>query len=261
MKKLDTLEFEREGRIAIIHLNRPDAANAFNYQLSSELYYVAKICDNDPDIKAVVLTGKGRFFSAGGDVKEMASFGDEVGVSMKRNADEFHNAISTFARMKAPLIIAVNGLAAGAGFSLSISGDIVLASSTSEFLMAYTKAGLSPDGSSSYYVPRLIGLRRAQELMLTNRQLSADEALDWGLITEVVEPEQLMDRAMVMANMLAEGSLGANAAVKKLLLCTFDNGLETQMELEGREICERAKSPDGQEGFAAFAARRKPEFL
>ena len=126
--------------------------------------------------------------------------------------------------------------------------------------MAYTKAGLSPDGSSSYYLPRIVGMRRAQDLMLTNRMLSAEEAMEWGLVTRIVSSDQLMEEALKIANDLEEGSLGSHAAVKKLLLSSFNNTLETQMELEGREISRRAMSPDGREGITAFTEKRAPKF-
>ncbi|MEL7129124.1 MAG: enoyl-CoA hydratase-related protein, partial [Pseudomonadota bacterium] len=136
----------------------------------------------------------------------------------------------------------------------------VISSEAASFVMAYTKSGLSPDGSSSYFLPRLIGLRRTQELMLTNRALTASEALSWGLITEIVPPDALMKRAEAVAASLAGGSNSANAAVKKLLLVSFDNGLETQMELEGRQISASASSPDGLEGISAFVDKRAPNF-
>jgi len=260
MEKLKTLTFEIQNRVAIIALNRPNAANGVNSDFARELSGLAKTCDQNADIRAVIVTGNGKFFCAGGDIKEMASHENNMSRNVKALADSFHMAISTFSRMAKPVIIAVNGMAAGAGFSLAISGDIVIASEKAAFVMAYTRAGLSPDGSSSYFLPRLIGLRRAQELMLMNRQLSANEALDWGLVTEVVAADQLMPRAMEIAATLAAGSAGANAAVKKLLLCSFQNGLETQMEIEGREISARAQSPDGREGIAAFVEKRKAEF-
>ena len=260
MRELKFLEFVIVDRVALIKLNRPKAANGMNYQLATELAYVAKLCDHDNTVKAVVITGNGSFFSAGGDIKEMTSYGEQVGRKIKELADSVHMAISTFAGMKAPVITAVNGMAAGAGFSLAITGDIVIASKNAAFVMAYTKAGLSPDGSSSYYLPRLVGIRRAQELMLTNKQLTADQAYEWGLVTEVVESDDLMDRAMHMAKIFADGPAQANAAVKKLLLCSFNNNLETQMELEGREISACAESNDGREGVSAFVAKRKPVF-
>lgn len=126
--------------------------------------------------------------------------------------------------------------------------------------MAYTKAGLSPDGSSSYYLPRLVGVRRAQELMLTNRTLSAEEALQWGLINEVVDGAQLVERADALANQIASGAKQSNAAVKKLLLATYDNAIEDQMALEATLIAENADGPDGREGIDAFLNKRAPNF-
>ena len=260
MSDYETIKFELKGRIATITLNRPDAANGLNAKMASELAHSAGQCKSDPNIRAVILTANGRFFCAGGDIKEMASHGDNVGIEIKSLADDLHVAISQFARMDAPLIIAVNGMAAGAGFSLAVSGDLVLASEKAGFMMAYTNAGLSPDGSSSYFLPRLIGLRRTQELMLTNRKLSADEAQDWGLINEVVPADELLNRAMELAERLATGALKSHAAIKKLLLLSHENSLEDQMELEGKFISGCAVSPDGREGISAFTQKQKPDF-
>ena len=254
-----SIAFEQSGPIARITLNRPDAANGMNDALLRELADAAKRCDV-PGVKVVILTGAGRFFSAGGDLKAMAASTLGPGAFVKGIADDLHKAISTFARMDAVLIVAVNGVAAGAGFSLAVSGDLVLASSSASFTMAYTRAGLSPDGSSSYYLPRLVGIRRTQELMLTNRKLSAQEAADWGLINEVVDGTELAARADELATQIASGSGTSQSAVKKLLLSTFDNGLEVQMELEGRLIGANADAPDGREGIDAFLNKRAPNF-
>lgn len=162
--------------------------------------------------------------------------------------------------MDAPLIVAVNGMAAGGGFSLAIAGDLVLASRSAAFTMAYTRAGLSPDGSSSYVLPRLVGLRRAQDLMLTNRTLTADEALAWGLVTEVVDDAALQSRADALAAMFVAGSRGANANIKKLLLASYGHGLEGQMELEGRLVSACADSANGRQGIDTFIAKRTPQF-
>ena len=156
--------------------------------------------------------------------------------------------------------VAVNGVAAGAGLSIAISGDLVLAARSAMFTSAYTAAGLSPDGSSTYFMPRLIGLRRSQELMLTNRRLNADEAVEWGLINRVVADDDLMAEAEALARNLASGATGAYGAVKKMLTETFTNPLETQMEIEARFIAERATSPDGREGIDAFVNKRTPDF-
>jgi 2-(1,2-epoxy-1,2-dihydrophenyl)acetyl-CoA isomerase len=253
-----TLTLEHAGPVARLTLNRPDAANGMNATLTRELAHAAARCDT-PGTKVVVLTGAGRFFSAGGDLKDFAGAQDRSR-HLKAVADDLHRAISTFARMDAVVIAAVNGTAAGAGFSLAVSADLVLAAESASFTMAYTRVGLSPDGSSSYYLPRLIGITRTKELMLTNRVLSAQEASHWGLVTEVVADDQLASRADELATTMAATSAGSNGGVKNLLLGTFAAGLEEQMELEGRLIAMRAVSADGREGVDAFLAKRRPDF-
>jgi 2-(1,2-epoxy-1,2-dihydrophenyl)acetyl-CoA isomerase len=162
--------------------------------------------------------------------------------------------------MPAPVIAAVDGVAAGAGFSLAMASDLVVAAESARFTMAYTKVALSPDGSSSYFLPRLIGIAKTKELMLTNRTLSADEASRWGLVTEVVPDGELATRADQLAGQMAVTASGSNGGVKQLMLATFSSGLEEQMELEGRIIAARAESADGREGVDAFMTKRKPEF-
>ncbi len=162
--------------------------------------------------------------------------------------------------MQAALIVGVNGVAAGAGFSLALIGDIVLAAQSSSFTMAYTRAGLCPDGSSSYFLPRLVGLRKAQELMLANPTLSADEAAGIGLVTRVVPDDELRADAEAAAAQIAAGARLSTAYVKKLLLASAGNDLEAQMALEGQLIEACVTSPDGREGIAAFFEKRKPEF-
>ncbi|MBA2673695.1 enoyl-CoA hydratase-related protein [Ramlibacter sp.] len=260
MDSYSTLTFERQDGVALVTLNRPADANCLNQQMAAELLAVAERCAGDDGIKAVVLTGQGRFFCAGGDVNAFASFGEHAASEVKRLADELHRAISSFSRMRAPLIAAVNGVAAGAGFSLAMSADLVLAAESASFTMAYTAIGFSPDGSSSYFLPRLVGLRRAQELMFTNRKLSAAEAADWGVATRVVPGAALQDAALELAHKLANGALGAHAGIKKLLLATYGSTLEDQMELEGQTVAACAASPDGQEGVQAFLAKRVPKF-
>jgi len=260
MNHFEHVKFEKQGAVARIELNRPDAANGLNRLMASELKQAARLCDGDPELKAVVLSANGRFFCAGGDIKEMLSHGDEVGVAIKSLADDLHNAISILARMQAALIVAVNGVAAGAGFSISLIGDIVLAAEAASFTMAYTRAGLCPDGSSSYFLPRLVGLRKAQELMLTNRTLSAAEACELGLVTRVVADEALTAQADQLAAEIAAGARLSTAYVKKLLLASASNDLEAQMELEGQLVSYCAESPDGREGIQAFVEKRKPEF-
>jgi 2-(1,2-epoxy-1,2-dihydrophenyl)acetyl-CoA isomerase len=252
------ITFHQSGPITRITLNRPDAANGMNDIMTRELADAARRADTEAT-KVVVLTGSGRFFCAGGDLKSFAT-AESRGRYIKGVADDLHRAISTFARMDAVLITAVNGVAAGAGFSIAVTGDLVLAAESASFTMAYTRAGLSPDGSSSYYLPRLIGVRKAQQLMLTNRTLSAQEASQWGLVTEVVADAELADRANTLADQMASTARQSNGAVKTLLLGSFQNGLEEQMEIEGRLIAACADSADGREGVDAFLAKRRAEF-
>jgi 2-(1,2-epoxy-1,2-dihydrophenyl)acetyl-CoA isomerase len=254
----ETIEFEPSGAITRITLNRPDAANGMNNTMTRELADAARRCDTAAT-KVVVLTGSGRFFCAGGDLKSFAPAPDR-GLHIKGVANDLHRAISSFSRMDAVLITAVNGTAAGAGFSIAVTGDLVLAAESASFTMAYTKVGLSPDGSSSYFLPRLIGIAKTKELMLTNRTLSAQDAAQWGLVTEVVPDDQLAARADALAEKMAATCAGSNGSVKALMLSTFNSGLEEQMEFESRLIAERANSADGREGVDAFMAKRKPEF-
>lgn len=254
------LKLSVQDRVAVIRFNRPDAANGMNLALTTEFAQAAQKTVADNNIKAIIVTGEGRFFSAGGDIGAMASADHGPGQEVKQIADQLHVAIASFASSGVPLICAVNGTAAGAGFSLSVAGDIVIASNLSKFTMAYSKVGLSPDGGASHNLPRLIGLRKTQELMYTNRVLSADEALDWGLITYVVEADQLMSEAHKVAMMFVEGSKEANASIKRLLSAGAENTLQEQLYLEAENIARNADSVDGTEGVSAFLEKRKPIF-
>jgi 2-(1,2-epoxy-1,2-dihydrophenyl)acetyl-CoA isomerase len=249
---------ERDGAIARIVLNRPDAMNTMNLALAHELRQAAERCVGD-GIRAVIVTGAGRAFSAGGDLGAFADAEDPRAL-LKSITVELHAAQLAFATLRAPVIAAVNGTAAGAGMSLAASCDLVLAADTAKFTMAYTGAGLAPDGGSTFYLPRLIGLRRTQELMLTNRVLTAAEALDWQLVNRVVAADDLQREADALASQLAAGPTRAYGAVKRTLLASSARDLAAQLDLEGDTIAEMSTTPDGQEGIRAFLEKRKPVF-
>lgn len=255
----EALLFDVADRVATITFNRPDQANSMNLQVMKELMDVSIRCDEDAGIRSVIVTGSGRFFSAGGD---LASFGatDDPPSLLKEMTVYFHAAISRFCRMDAPIIAAVNGMAAGAGFSLVAACDLSVAGDSAQFASRYTAASLSPDGSSTYFVPRLIGVRRTMELMLTNRQLSAAEARDWGLINRVVVDEDLRDHVQGLALELATGATLAFGSVKRLLQSSLSETLETQMEAEARSIADMARTQDGREGVTAFLEKRSPRY-
>lgn len=257
----ETIEVEiTDSGVGRIALNRPENANAFNLPLAKELAAAARAFDADPKVRAVVVTGRGRFFTAGGDLAEFTSAGDDVERFLQEMTLYIHQAVSHFHRMDAPVIMALNGTAAGGGFSLAISGDLVIASKKAKLTMGYHKIGLSPDATSTYFLPRLVGLRRAQELMLTDRVLTADEALEWGLVTRVVEPEALETEVTALAEHLAAGATLAFGGTKRLLHTTFGNGLETQAQLESRSVAALAMTRDSKEGMAAFLEKRPAKF-
>jgi 2-(1,2-epoxy-1,2-dihydrophenyl)acetyl-CoA isomerase len=256
----EAVDFDLVGNVAVIKMNRPESANALNLTMGKELFEISIECDENPEIRAVILTGAGRFFSAGGDLASFSGAGDDMPKLLKELTIYLHAALSRFARMDAPLITAVNGVAAGAGFSMSACGDLGIASEDAKFTMAYTRGGLVPDGSSTYYIARHIGLRRTQELIFTNRTLTAQEALDWGLINRVVPADKVMDEAMALATELANGPTKTYGYVKELLLNTFSDSLETQMEMEARAITTASLTTDGKEGIKAFLEKRAPKF-
>lgn len=258
----ENLIFTVDDGLATMTFDRPDAANGMNLAMMKEMFEVSIRCDEDPAIRALIVTGSGRFFSAGGDLKGFHEAGDEVGALLKEMTAYLHTSISRFARMDAPVIAAVNGMAAGAGFSFAAACDLVIAASSARFTMAYTAGGLSPDGSSTYFVPRAIGVKRTTDLMLTNRHLTADEALEWGIVSRVVDDGALMHEAVTLGRQLAAGPTKAFGAVKRLLAATMGESLETQMEAEAREIAGLATgTSDAREGVTAFLEKRPAEFV
>ena len=256
----ETLIYEKQDNVGVLTFNRPDAANAMSPLCARELNDVSRVIEGDTDVRAVVMTGAGKMFCAGGDLSDFAAAGDGARALLLQMTGDLHVGLSRLARGNAPVIGAVNGTAAGAGFSMVMFCDLAVSAASAVYTMAYTNAGLSPDGSSTYYMPHKIGDRRARELMLTNRVLNAQEALDWGVVNQVVPDDELMATTMKLANKLAAGPTRAYGKVKELLNSSLDNGLETQMELEARAIADMIGSVDGQEGVNAFLNKRRPEF-
>ena len=256
----DNLLYDVEGGVGRITLNRPKAANAIDLQTAKDLMDAALCADEDPAVRVVVIAAAGRMFCAGGDLASFEKAGDATPALLKELTMHLHAAISRFARMDAPVIASVGGAAAGAGMSLVCATDIALCAESAKFTMAYTNAGLTPDGSSTYYLPRVIGPRRSLELMLTNRRLDAAEALEWGIVNRVVPDDDLATETDALAARLASGPTGAFGVTKRLVLGSFDQSLESQMELEARGIADASRTADAKEGIAAFFEKRKPTF-
>lgn len=256
----ENLLFEEKDGVARITLNRPEAQNAINLELTRELMHAAIACDEEDAIRAVLLTGTGTIFSVGGDIREFVAAGQKLAPLTKEMTVYLHAAVSRFARMDAPLVAAVNGVAAGGGFGLACMADVVLAAESARFCAAYTRSGLAADTSTTYFLPRMVGMRRAAELLLTNPTLSASEAAACGLVTRVVPDEKLLAESTALATELAAGATRAYGLVKKLLQSSFGETLESQMEYEARAIAESARSEDVAEGIRAFSEKRKPVF-
>jgi 2-(1,2-epoxy-1,2-dihydrophenyl)acetyl-CoA isomerase len=255
--------FEVTDGVGWITLNRPKAYNALNRESAAQLLDALIRCDEDETVRAVVITGKGASFCSGGDIKQMMTAAESdghAGVFLKTLTVSLHEAIATMAHMSKPVITAVNGAAAGAGFSLAIAGDLVLAADNARFTVAYTAIGLAPDGSSTFTLPRLIGPKRAFELMYTNRALSASEAKELGMVNQVFPAAQFADQVRDFAIAIAKGPTAALGYAKKLLTLSAQSSLETQMEHERRAIAASGRTADFREGADAFFAKRPPKF-
>lgn len=256
----EELIFEVKDRVATITINRPERSNALTMRMVEELLEMVLACDEDRAIRAVVLTGAGQAFCAGGDVREFVEYVETLSLHLKRLLTFFHGTISGISRMSKPVIAGVNGVAAGAGMSLAMACDLAVAAESARFTMAYSKIGATPDGSSTYFLPRLVGLRRALELTYTNRVLTAREAEAWGLVNRVVPDAEFASAVSALAAKLATGPTLALGRAKRLFLMGQHESLETQMEHESRLIMLSSKTPDLREGITAFAEKRNPVF-
>lgn len=250
---------ERRGPVAWLTLNRPPG-NAIDVPLARALMEAANACDEDRAVRCVVLTGQGRMFCAGGDVAGFAAAGDAMPALTKELTAYLHTALSRLARMDKPLVTAINGPVAGGGLGLALLGDVALAARSAHFTMAYTALGLTPDGGSTWLLPRLVGLRRAQEMALLNTRLDAEQAAAWGLISRVVEDAALPAEADALARRLAAGPTAALGRTRALLASSLGAGFETQMEMEARAIADTSRGADAREGVRAFMEKRPPRF-
>ncbi|NIB45158.1 enoyl-CoA hydratase [Pseudomaricurvus alkylphenolicus] len=250
------LSLEINNSIAHITLKRI----AMHTPYMKELLDVALRCDENDDVRAIVISSDQKLFCAGGDLAYLAESGGSAATKLKEMTVYLHSAVSLFNRMDKPTIAAVHSMAAGAGMSLAAQCDFVIAGEKAGFMGSYTAAGLSPDGSSTYFLPRLIGDRRAKEMLITNRKVSAQEALDWGLVNQVVEAGTELEAAMTLAKQLAQGPTASFGSVKQLIAASSTESLESQMALEAELIGENSVGTDGQEGIRAFVEKRKAEF-
>lgn len=248
-----------DGGIARLVLDAPDTGNAIGPEMATALRGHAEALAARDDVRVVVLSATGKAFCVGGDVRYFAA-ADDPGRAIGDLAQDFHVALAGLAALDAPVICAVQGVAAGGGLSVAIGGDLVIASEAARFTCAYSKIGLSPDGGQSWHLPRLVGARVAADLLLTNRVVGAAEAREIGLVTEVVAPDALEARVTELAGQLAAGPRGAQAAVKRLLAASLTTTYADQLAAEAASIAALAGLPEGREGVAAFVAKRPASF-
>lgn len=250
----------QHGQILEIALNRPEAYNAFNLDMMVMLSDALASAATDESVKGVMLTGAGKAFCAGGDLKWISQQAGDAGSTLHRLAPQFHIAITEIRRMGKPVVAAVNGIAAGGGFSLALACDFRVMAESAALRQGYTSNGLSIDGGGTFALPRLVGLARALEIAAFDMPISSSLAWEWGLVTKVVPDSDVKKEAFAMLEGLARSALHSFAWSKRLFLESFDNTLETQLELERQGISDCARHPNGQEGLGAFIEKRKPVF-
>jgi 2-(1,2-epoxy-1,2-dihydrophenyl)acetyl-CoA isomerase len=256
----DALKVEKTGAILRIVLNRPAAYNALEAGMVDAFAARLAAAACDDGVRGVVITGAGKAFCAGGDLNWMLAAPQGPGAAVHLLAARFHLAVIDIRRMAKPVIAAVNGVAAGGGFSLALACDFRVMAESAVLRQAYTASGLSLDGGGSFALPRLVGYARALEIATFDPPIAARQALEWGLATKVVADGAVVDEAVALAERIASGSLHAYGHAKRLLDASFGTPLEAQLEREREGIAACAAHPDGQEGIRAFAAKRKPSF-
>jgi 2-(1,2-epoxy-1,2-dihydrophenyl)acetyl-CoA isomerase len=246
--------------IAHITMKRPDTGNRFDRALNREISLVATECDQDPSVRCVLITSTGRFFSVGADLETFTESQHGFGVFIKNATAGLNSGISRLARMDAPVVIAVHALAVGGSVALSAAADFCLAGRSAGFYAAYTGIGMIPDGAATYYLPRRVGTRRAAEFLMLNQRWTAEEAEQHGLVNRVVEDDALEDEAWALARQIAAGPTKAYGEIKNLLLSTWEQPLEAQLEQEARAMARATQTADGWAGVQAVARKEQPVF-
>jgi 2-(1,2-epoxy-1,2-dihydrophenyl)acetyl-CoA isomerase len=244
--------------IVRITLNRPQYFNAFDIEMIRMLAEKLTGYARNRDVGGVVITGEGKAFCAGGDLRAVAGLGRPFGEAFHELAAIYHQAIVEIRRMPKPVVAAINGLAAGGGFSLALACDFRVMASSAQLRQAYTSNGLSIDGGGTFTLPRLVGMARALEIAAFDPPISAEQAIAWGLVTEVVDDGSTTARAHLLAENIKRGALTSFAASKELISDAFSTPFEAQLEKERRYLSSCADHPNGHEGITAFLEKRKP---
>lgn len=251
---------QKDGGVAHVTLNRPDNLNTIDLGFAKRLLEVAVDLAHDESVRAVLLDGAGRSFCGGGDLKSFSANSDNLPEHLRDITSHLHAALGVLARLDAPVVVAVHGAVAGAGIGLMALGDIVIATESTKIVFAYNAIGWSPDGGVSWLLPRLIGARRAFELALTNRAVPAADALQLGLVSQVVPDDDLANEAATLAEQLAAGPTRSFGVTKRLINESLNRSYPEHLAAEAEALSASAATTDGIEGLAAFLDRRLPTF-
>ncbi|WP_375776397.1 enoyl-CoA hydratase-related protein [Bradyrhizobium sp. ma5] len=254
---MSSVKRERDGKVGILTLNDPGSLNAMTPELLGDLARAVGEMGVEPGIRALVLTGEGRGFCSGQNLKAFNSLGDNIYTGVMKH---YWPAMQALRECQMPVVVAVNGVAAGGGFSLAMSGDIILAARSASFIQVFSRIGLVPDLGSTWLLPRLIGRQRALELMLLNEPLSAERAKEWGLVRDVVDDAKLLDEAKALAGRLADGPTRALVATRQLLEESEHASYADQFRREIELQMVIRESADAKEGRQAFVEKRKAQF-
>jgi 2-(1,2-epoxy-1,2-dihydrophenyl)acetyl-CoA isomerase len=260
-RRFETVNLYREGAAATIELNRPERMNAWSNGLSRDLLDALRGVAADDGVRAVLLTGAGKAFCSGADLKESA----DQAVAGKLDTGSvlkewYHPIVTTIRRMEKPVVTAVNGPAAGAGLSLALAGDLVVAAESAYFVLAFVGIGLVPDGGASLFVPARVGFTRAAEMALLGERVSAAKAVEWGLINFAWPDAEFAEQADALVRRLAEGPTRSYAGSKRELNNWLYDQMDTHLELEAEIQGQLATSADFIEGVSAFLQKRRPNF-
>ena len=256
---MNSIELKIENKIAYITLNRPEVFNSFNREMALRLQDTLDVCEVNDEVRVIVLTGNGKAFCAGQDLKEVTS--PELNPGFKKILEEHYNPIILRIRtIEKPIIAAVNGVAAGAGANIALACDVVVADEKASFIQAFSLIGLIPDSGGTFFLPRLIGFQKASALMMLGDKVSAEEAERLGMIYKYVPSEEFQETIQKLALKMAKMPTKVLGLIKKTLNQSFTNNLEQQLSVESKYQIEAASSEDYQEGVAAFIEKRKPNF-
>lgn len=260
-QQADVVHHDMDEGLATIRLARPEATNALDLEVARHLDDLTAQIAQDGSVRAVLITAAGPDFSVGGDIETFASAGEgRLGAVLAEMTDHYHAAVARLSELRVPVVCAVRGTVAGGALGLLCCADLVIASDDSRYVIGYDRVGLTADGGTTWYLPRLVGLRRAQQLFFGGEPWTAQQALEAGLVTELVDDERVDEVSRAAARRLAAGPTRALGHVRRLLRRSSVTGLRDHLVIEQEKLCEVADGPDAIEGIAAFRAKRPPEF-